>query len=59
MAETLSSGYFEINKLNLDYGPIFSPFYYNDVEGLIIRVHGRTFKTINDLFRIKLKLPMV
>ena len=59
MAETLSSGYFEINKLNLDYGPIFSAFYYNDVEGLIIRVRGRTFKTINDLFRIKLKLAMV
>ena len=37
----------------------FSAFYYNDVEGLIIRVGGRTFKTINELFRLKLKLHMV
>ena len=51
--ETLSSGYFQIEKLNLDYGPIFSTFGYNDVEGLRIRVGGRTFKTINDLFRLE------
>jgi hypothetical protein len=53
IVETLSSGYFEIDKLNLDYGPIFSTFGYNDVEGLRIRVGGRTFKTINDLFRLE------
>jgi hypothetical protein len=50
---TLSSGYFEIDKLNLDYGPIFSSFGFNDVEGLRVRVGGRTFQTINDLFRVE------
>lgn len=53
VVETLSSGYFEVDKLNLDYGPIFSTFSYNDVEGLRVRVGGRTFKTVNDLFRLE------
>jgi hypothetical protein len=53
VVETLSSGFFEIDKLNLDYGPIFSTFGYNDVEGLRVRVGARTFKSINDLFRLE------
>lgn len=51
--ETGTSGYFQINRLNLDYGPIFSTFGSNDVEGLRIRVGGRTFKTFDDLFRLE------
>jgi len=49
----LSSGYFEINSLNIDYGPLFSTFGFNDVEGLRVRVGARTFKTSNDLFRLE------
>ncbi|WP_405608108.1 DUF5686 family protein [Polaribacter sp. Asnod1-A03] len=51
--ETLSSGYFEINSLNIDYGPLFSTFGFNDVEGLRVRVGARTYKTTNDLFRLE------
>ncbi|MCG1036045.1 DUF5686 family protein [Polaribacter sargassicola] len=51
--ETLSSGYFEINSLNIDYGPLFSTFGFNDVEGLRVRVGARTYKTSNDLFRLE------
>ncbi len=50
---TLSSGYYEIDKLNLDYGPIFSTVGFNDVEGLRLRAGARTFKTTNDLFRVQ------
>jgi len=50
---TLASGYFEIDKLNLDYGPIFSTIGFNDVEGLRLRVGARTFKSKNDLFRLE------
>ncbi|QVY67419.1 DUF5686 family protein [Polaribacter sp. Q13] len=51
--QTMYSGYFEIDALNIDYGPIFSTFGYNDVEGLRIRVGGRTYKSTNDLFRLE------
>ena len=30
----LASGYYEFSDQNFDYGPIFSTFGYNDVEGL-------------------------
>ena len=53
VVETLSSGYFEIKALNIDYGPLFSTFGYNDVEGVRVRVGARTFKTSNDLFRLE------
>ncbi|MCV6631781.1 MAG: DUF5686 and carboxypeptidase regulatory-like domain-containing protein [Flavobacteriaceae bacterium] len=49
----LASGYIEFDKLNLDYGPIYSTFGYNDVEGLRLRVGGRTFFGQNDLWRIQ------
>lgn len=51
--QTMYSGYFEIESLNIDYGPIFSTFGYNDVEGLRVRVGGRTYKSSNDLFRLE------
>jgi len=53
VTETLYSGYYEINSLNIDYGPLFSTFGFNDVEGTRVRVGARTFKTSNDLFRIE------
>ncbi|MCX7551760.1 DUF5686 and carboxypeptidase-like regulatory domain-containing protein [Xanthomarina sp. F2636L] len=49
----LASGYVEIDKLNLDYGPIFSSFGYNDVEGLRLRAGGRTYFGPNDLWRLQ------
>jgi len=49
----LSSGYIEFDRLNLDYGPIFSTFGYNDVEKLRIRAGGRTYFGRNDLWRLE------
>ncbi|MFN7045617.1 MAG: DUF5686 family protein [Flavobacterium sp.] len=53
LASILGSGYIEIPKLKLDYGPIFSTFGYNDVEGQRIRVGGRTYFGSNDKWRIQ------
>lgn len=50
---TFSSGYFEFDKINFDYGPIFSTFGYNDVEGIRIRSGGRTYFSYNDPWRIE------
>lgn len=49
----LASGYYEIPSLSLDYGPIFSTFGFNEVEGLRIRAGGRTFFGQNDLWRLE------
>ena len=49
----LSSGYYEFDKLNLDYGPIFSTFGYNEVEGIRIRGGGRTYFSQNDQWRLE------
>ncbi|MDO6596275.1 DUF5686 family protein [Oceanihabitans sp. 2_MG-2023] len=49
----LASGYIEMPSLNLDYGPIFSTFGFNDVEGLRLRAGGRTYFGQNDLWRIE------
>ena len=53
LVATLSSGYYELDKLNFDYGPIFSTIGFNDVEGLRLRTGGRTYKTSNDMFRLE------
>ena len=47
----LGSGYVELN--GLDYGPIFSTFGYNDVEGIRVRAGGRTYFGPNDTWRIQ------
>lgn len=47
----LASGYVEIG--NIDYGPIFSTFGYNDIEGQRFRIGGRTYFGSNDLWRIQ------
>lgn len=49
----LGSGYVEIPSLHLDYGPIFSTFGYNEVEGIRLRVGGRTYFGPNDLWRLQ------
>ncbi|WP_033961212.1 DUF5686 and carboxypeptidase-like regulatory domain-containing protein [Psychroserpens jangbogonensis] len=49
----LASGYVEFPSINFDYGPIFSTFGYNDVEGLRLRTGGRTYFSRNDLWRLE------
>ena len=53
LASILGSGYIEIPKWKMDYGPIFSTFGYNDVEGQRIRAGGRTYFGSNDAWRIQ------
>ncbi|RZV68543.1 MAG: carboxypeptidase-like regulatory domain-containing protein [Flavobacteriaceae bacterium] len=53
LGSILSSGYIEFDRLNLDYGPIFSTFGYNDVEKLRLRACGRTYFGRNDLWRLE------
>ena len=47
----LGSGYVEFK--NFDYGPVFSSFGYNEVEGIRLRVGGRTYFGPNDPWRIQ------
>ncbi len=47
----LGSGY--IQKGNIDFGPIFSTFGYNEVEGIRVRVGGRTYFGPNDKWRLQ------
>lgn len=49
----LASGYIEFPSLKLDYGPIFSTFGYNEVEGVRLRTGGRTYFGPNDLWRLE------
>lgn len=47
----LGSGY--IQKGNIDFGPIFSTFGFNIVEGIRVRVGGRTYFGPNDKWRLQ------
>lgn len=49
----LASGYVEFPSINFDYGPIFSTFGFNEVEGLRLRAGGRTYFERNDLWRFE------
>lgn len=51
LVSILGSGYVEFK--NFDYGPIFSSFGFNEVEGVRLRVGGRTFFGPNDPWRIQ------
>ncbi|WP_303318541.1 DUF5686 family protein [Flavivirga abyssicola] len=53
LGSILTSGYIEFNTLPLDYGPIFSTFGFNEVEGLRLRAGGRTYFGRNDLWRLE------
>ncbi len=53
LGSILASGYIEFNTLPLDYGPIFSTFGYNEVEGLRLRTGLRTYFGRNDLWRLE------
>jgi hypothetical protein len=47
----LGSGY--IQKGNFDIGPVLSTFGYNEVEGIRLRVGGRTYFGPNDFWRLQ------
>lgn len=47
----LASGYVELD--NFDFGPVFSAFGFNEVEGMRIRLGGRTYFGRNDPWRIE------
>lgn len=53
LVSILGSGYIEIPKWYLDYGPIFSTVGFNEVEGWRLRAGGRTYFGPNDLWRIQ------
>jgi len=53
LGSILASGYWEFPELNFDYGPIFSTFGFNDVEGLRLRAGGRTYRGQNDEWRLE------
>jgi len=47
----IGSGYWEWSKWHFDFGPVLSTIGYNEVEGLRVRLGGRTYFDTNDLFR--------
>lgn len=53
VGSVLASGYWEFPSINFDYGPIFSTFGFNEVEGLRIRTGGRTYFSQNDPWRLE------
>jgi hypothetical protein len=53
LGSILASGYVEFPSINFDYGPIFSTFGFNEVEGLRLRTGGRTYFGPNDVWRLE------
>lgn len=51
LVSILGSGYVQFG--HFDYGPIFSTFGYNEVEGIRIRTGGRTYFGPNDPWRLQ------
>ncbi|KIA82704.1 DUF5686 and carboxypeptidase-like regulatory domain-containing protein [Flavobacterium sp. AED] len=51
LVQILGSGYLPIG--HFDYGPLFSSFGYNEVEGVRLRAGGRTYFGPNDAWRIQ------
>lgn len=47
----LATGYWE--REGWDFGPVFSTFGYNEVEGIRLRVGGRTYFSQNDNWRLQ------
>ncbi len=52
LGATLASGYWQLFE-GFDYGPLFSSFGSNDVEGTRLRIGGRTFFNQNDTWRVQ------
>ena len=51
VGEILASGYWNFSP-GWDYGPVFSTIGYNDLEGLRLKVGGRTYLSQNDKWRV-------
>ena len=51
LGTVLATNYWE--RDGWDFGPVFSTFGYNDVEGLRLRAGGRSYKSQNDKFRLQ------
>ncbi len=51
LINTVASGYINLPG-NIQYGPFWTTFGYNDIEGLRTRIGLRTFKTRDDRFRV-------
>ncbi len=51
VATVLASNYYEFD--GWDFGPVFSTFGYNDIEGIRLRVGGRTYFGQNDMWRVQ------
>ena len=51
LATTLGTGYLAFD--GWDYGPIYSTFGFNNVEGTRVRFGGRTYFGFNDMWRIE------
>ncbi|MGZ9674881.1 DUF5686 family protein [Flavobacterium sp. GNP001] len=51
LVSILGSGYVEFK--NFDFGPVFSSFGYNEVEGVRLRAGGRTYFGANDPWRLQ------
>jgi hypothetical protein len=43
----------DVEFKNFDYGPVFSSFGYNEVEGIRLRVGGRTYFGPDDPWRVQ------
>ncbi len=52
ISEILTSGYWNIAK-GIDWGPVLSTIGLNEVEGLRLRLGGRTYFTKSDAWRLK------
>ncbi|MFD0699321.1 DUF5686 and carboxypeptidase-like regulatory domain-containing protein [Myroides pelagicus] len=53
LTSTILGNYYYIDKYNFDYGPLFSTFGYNDIEGIRLRAGGRTYFGPNDKWRLE------
>ncbi|MGX1024543.1 DUF5686 and carboxypeptidase-like regulatory domain-containing protein [Flavobacterium sp. CS20] len=51
VATVLATNYYGFD--GWDFGPVFSTFGYNDIEGLRLRVGGRTYFSQNDTWRLQ------
>lgn len=51
VATVLATNYYEFD--GWDFGPVFSTFGYNDIEGIRLRVGGRTYFGQNDMWRVQ------
>lgn len=51
VATVLATNYYEFD--GWDFGPVFSTFGFNDIEGIRLRVGGRTYFGQNDTWRIQ------